>query len=247
MKIKNVRSFLVLFGAIFFAAGMSFFWAGVIHTFSFNTFKSNAETVLAEITYIDFRSARGDSSTSTDVRVSYTVDGQQYEKKLNYYTTGMHVGDTIEIYVDPENPSKIKVGTVLADVIFMLVGGVFAFVGGCIMAVNAAKILQKKRLIRDGERLSAIVTNVYMDNNVRINGRLRINGRHPYKVECEFTDPYSGERYLFSSDIVTDDISYMVGYSVTVYADRDDRSKYYVDIGGLTEQYNEENKIHDYR
>ncbi len=241
MKIRNVRSFLVIFGAIFFAAGMSFFWAGIIHTVSFNTFKSNAETVLAEITYIDLRSARSDSSTRTDVRVSYTVDGQQYETKLNYYTTGMHVGDTIEIYVDPENPSKIEAGTVLGDVIFMLVGGVFAVIGGCIMAVSAAKILQNKRLIRDGEQLTATVTNVYMNNNVRI------NGRHPYKAECEFTDPYSGERYLFSSDNVTEDISYMVGYPVTVYADRNDRSKYYVDIGGLTEQYNEENKIHDYR
>lgn len=232
---------MVLFGAIFFAAGMSFFWAGIIHTVSFNSFKSKAETVLAEITYIDSRSARRDSSTRTDVWVSYTVDGQQYETKLNYYTTGMHVGDTIEIYVDPENPSKIKAGTVLGDVIFMLVGGVFAFVGGCIMAVNAAKIFQKKRLIRDGEQLTATVTNVYMNNNVRI------NGRHPYKAECEFNDPYSGERYLFSSENVTDNISYMVGYPVTVYTDRNDRSKYYVDIGGLTEQYNEENKIHDYR
>ncbi len=241
MKIRNVRSFLVIFGAIFFAAGMSFFWAGIIHTISFNTFKSNAETVLAEITYIDLKSARSDSSTRTDVRVSYTVDGQQYETKLNYYTTGMHVGDTIEIYVDPESPSKIEAGTVLGDVIFMLVGGVFAVIGGCIMAVSAAKILQNKRLIRDGEQLTATVTNVYMNNNVKI------NGRHPYKAECEFTDPYSGERYLFSSDNVTEDISYMVGYPVTIYADRNDRSKYYVDIGGLTEQYNEENKIHDYR
>lgn len=241
MKIRNVSSFLLIFGAIFFAVGMSFLCGGIIHTVSFNKFKSNAETVLAEITYIDLRSARSDSSTRTDVRVSYTVDGQQYETKLNYYTSGMHVGDTIEIYADPDDPSKIKADTVLGDVIFMLVGGVLAAIGGCFIAVNSAKILRQKRLIRDGEQLSATVTNVYMNSNVRI------NGRHPYKAECEFTDPYSGERYLFSSGNVTEDISYMVGYSVTVYADRDDRSKYYVDIGGLTEQYNEENKIHDYR
>lgn len=239
MKIKNTTNFFILFGAIFFAVGMTFLFSGIIHMISFNAFKNSAETVLAEITYIDPKSAYSDSSTHTDVLVSYTVDGQKYETELNYYTTGMQVGDTIEIYVNPDNPSKIKADVIIGDVIFMIVGSIFAVIGGCFLAVNAAKAAQRKRLISDGEQLPAVITNIYMNNNVRI------NGRHPYRAECEYTDPFSGERYLFASDNIMDNISGIVGSTVTVYADRDDRRKYYVDIGELTERYAEE--LHDYR
>lgn len=243
MKTKDTTSFLIIFGAIFFAAGMMFALAGIMHMISLNEFKERAEAVEAEITYIDHsRSTRSrHTSAHTDVFVSYTVDGQEYERDLNYYTAGMHVGDTIEIYVDPENPSHIEADAVFGDVIFMIVGGIFAFIGGCFVVMNIKKKVQGKRLLVNGEQLSAVITSVYRNNNIKI------NGRHPYKMECEYTDPYSGEKYLFSSDNVMSDISGLEGYTVTVYADRDDRSKYYIDVNELTERYNEENKIHDYR
>ncbi len=242
MKVKDTKNFFIIFGTIFFITGMMFAFVGIMQMISFNAFKERAETVEAEITYIDrSRRSRSSSSTHTDVFVSYIVDGQKYERDLNYYTAGMHVGDTIEIYVDPENPSHIEADAALMDVIFMIVGGVFAFIGGCFIVINVKKTVRRKRLIIDGEQLSAVVTSVYCNNNVKI------NGRHPYRAECEYTDPYSGEKYLFSSDNVMSDISGLEGYTVTVYADRNDRSKYYIDMNELTDRYNEENKIHDYR
>jgi len=241
MKIRSANNFFTLFGAVFFTVGMTFLLVGIFHMISFNSFKSRAVTVPAEITYIDMESARRDSSTHTEVLVSYTVDGRSYESDLGYYSSGMHVGDTVEVFADPADPSEIKADTVLFDVIFIIVGGIFSVIGGCFLAANHAKSAERKRLIREGEQLSAVITSVQINTNVRI------NGRHPYRADCEYTDPLSGEKYLFRSGNVMADISGMTGCTVTVYADSSDRSRYYVDIDGASQEYSEAYKIHDYR
>lgn len=243
MRSKGINNFFLLFGAVFFAVGFSFLLAGVIHCLSFNAFKSKAEVIEAQITRIDVNHVRKtDTGTRSDcdVWVSYTIDGREYDTELNYYTSGMHEGDTIEIFFDPDDPLNIKADTLLLDIIFIGLGGVFTIIGGCFLVSHISRRSRKKRLINEGEQLTATITNVCRSN-------VLVNGRHPYRAECEYTDPFSGDKYLFSSDSVMNDISDLVGSTVTVYADRSDRRKYYVDVGELSERYTEENKIHDYR
>ncbi|MDE6600448.1 MAG: hypothetical protein K2K34_10270, partial [Oscillospiraceae bacterium] len=62
---------------------------------------------------------------------------------------------------------------------------------------------------------------------------------HPYRADCEVFDPNSGERYLYRSENTMEDISDLVGTSVVVYADRDNRKKYYVDIASPAGSYRE--------
>ncbi len=243
MKVKNANNFSLIFGAIFFAVGLSFLLAGVIHCLSFNAFKNRAVLIDAQITRIIVnyvtRTDTGKRS-DCDVWVSYTIDGKEYETKLNYYTSGMREGDTVEIFVDPDDPADIETDTLILDIVFIGLGGVFTIIGGCFLVSHVSRLSRRKRLLREGEQLAATITNIRQSN-------VLVNGRHPYRAECEYTDQFSGEKYLFSSDSVMSDISGLVGSTVTVYADRSDRRKYYVDIGGLSERYTEENKIHDYR
>lgn len=42
------------------------------------------------------------------VYVSYKIDGETYESTLGYYTSGMRVGDSAEVWYRPDNPHKIK-------------------------------------------------------------------------------------------------------------------------------------------
>lgn len=120
-------------------------------------------------------------------------------------------------------------------------GVIFAIVGAALMYSVILKAVRKKRLIANGDQLTGIITAVNMNMSVRV------NGYHPYRADCEVFDPNSGERYLYRSENTMEDISGLVGMSVTVYADHDNRKKYYVDIASLAESYREENKIHDYR
>lgn len=120
-------------------------------------------------------------------------------------------------------------------------GVVFAVVGAAFLLSVIVKVVRKKRLIANGDQLTGIIT------AVNINFSVTINGHHPYRADCEVFDPNSGERYLYRSENTMEDISGLVGTSVTVYADPDNRKKYYVDIYSPAESYREENKIHDYR
>ena len=103
------------------------------------------------------------------------------------------------------------------------------------------KAVRRKKLIENGEQLTGVIT------AIRMNMRVTINGIHPYRAECEVIDPYSGERYLYSSDDTIEDISALMGMSVTVYTDPNDRKKYYMDISSLTNRYNYDENVHDYR
>jgi len=100
----------------------------------------------------------------------------------------------------------------------------------------------EKRLMAEGRKVYAEVTGGSVNYNVRI------NGRHPYKLECRYTDPATGAIYLYSSGNIFIDPDLYVGRQVVVYVDRTDYSKYIVDMDSLKEETAEgAAQIHDFR
>ena len=75
---------------------------------------------------------------SYDVTVKYTVDGNEYEGELSGVSK-FNVGDKMKIYYNPENPNEITQTKSLIIPIVIIVGGLIAFIGGIISAVNAVK------------------------------------------------------------------------------------------------------------
>ncbi|MCM1227164.1 MAG: DUF3592 domain-containing protein [Clostridium sp.] len=238
----SVKFIFNLIGVIFTIVGAVFLISGSIYLISDIDFRSNAEQTQGTIRHIetDVYRWRGKLRTSHYVTVEYTVDGENYSCEIGQYNSGMYVGKELTIYYDPDEPGNARIYSVVLPAVFMGIGGLFLILGIVFIAVNAASSKRIKSLMENGEALTGIVT------NVTLNTSMRVNGRHPYKAECEVTDPYSGERYLYSSKNVTEDISGLIGSEVTVYTDRNDRSKYYVDIDGLLSRETGEN-IHDYR
>lgn len=225
-----------LMGAVLLAVGM------VIHAAN-ASFMENAETTRAEITDIvrHHHYRKGKDGNDYDVWIEYTVDGKTYNSRINSYDSSMYVGKEIEVFYDPENPSDVWTDSNVGIIIFTAIGGLF-FVLGIIFLVSAIIKGRKIKLLKqNGEALTGTIINVCMNTNVRI------NNRHPYKAECKVISPYDGEEYLYSSENINSDISHFVGMTVTVFVDKNDKSKYYVDMDELMERYNEENKIHDFR
>ena len=56
--------------------------------------------------------------------VSYTAEGREYERKINFYHTGMEKGDKVELLYNPDDPSKavIKSGLFFAPLIVTGIG-----------------------------------------------------------------------------------------------------------------------------
>lgn len=239
MGVKETLNFC---GAIFALVGLIFLISGIVTTISDINFKNNAEQTQGEIIDIERESYRSHGKTRTHhyVTIGYTVDGEYYERELSQYNSGMYVGKELTVYYDPDEPGNSKISSHVFQVVFIGMGGLFFVLGMTFIMVNVTSSKRIKSLMENGEALTGIVT------NVTLNTSMRVNGRHPYKAECEVIDPYSGDRYLYSSKNVMADISGLIGSEVTVYTDRNDRSKYYVDIDALLSRETGEN-IHDYR
>lgn len=225
-----------LVGAVLLAVGM------IIHAAN-TSFMKNADTTQAEIIDIvrHHHYGKGNKGNDYDVWIEYTVDGKNYNSRIKSYDSSMYVGKEIEVFYDPENPSDVRTNSNVATIICTAIGGLFLTLGIIFLAVAIIKGRKIKLLKQSGEALTGTIINVSMNTNVRI------NNRHPYKAECEVINPYDGEKYLYSSENINSDISHFIGMTVTVYIDKNNKSKYYVDMDELMERYNEENKIHDFR
>lgn len=240
MKInfKSTESVFSFIGILFALIGTVFLIAGIIAFDQSQKFFSRSVQTDAVITQIKTERYRsnGKYRTRHNVWVEYTVDGEQYEQLINYYNSNMCKGDIITIDFDPENPSKImsRSGSNLVFMIIIPMGGLFLILGLILVFRNVISGSKKKKLIENGERFSGVITNVMINNN------LTINNRHPYKAECEVSDPYSGEKIVYRSDNIMDDISYLIGREVNIYVDSSNKNNYYVDINELIKRYSSE-------
>lgn len=234
---------MVMFGSIFLIVGLITILSGVGMFVSFLSFKSTAVETQAVITDIETVKTRNNGKTkiSYSVFIEYTFEGMQYDNMLGYYSSGMHKGQVVKIYVDPESPNNIRSNSLLAEILMIVLGLPFTILGMCFVVSSIRKAATKKRLLRDGEQMIGTITYVALDKSVRI------NGKHPYKAEVEVIDPMTGEKYLYSSEGIMQDITWLTGESVTVYVDAADRSCYYVDIIATIETSTAKNRIYDYR
>ena len=244
-KFKSAASASKIIGIIFTVFGLIFSIIGIFTIVEFNNFAASAESTTAEITRIETyttRGRKGKIKTHHNVFIEYSVDGVTYNTQLDYYSSFMREGGTIEVYYDPEKPGKARGNDFSVSIIFVAIGLFFALVGVLVGAIPAVKLRRKKKLIETGAQATGVITNVVPDRTVKI------NGRHPNKAECEVRDEFTGELYLYSSEGVMGNINHLIGQSVAVYYDANDRSKYYVDLDSVTENFIEsDTEVHDFR
>lgn len=242
-KRRSVRSTFYILGIFFIFLGGIFFGAGcgvIVSDINFKKTADKTQAVILEIERYTYRSG-GKNKTRGHVTIAYEVNGKDYVQELSEYNSSMRKGEEIDIYYNPDDPNDFRTCSLTIPVVFMGIGGLFMALGAVFVATNIISAKRRKDLMENGDALTGTITAVNMNRSVRI------NGRHPYKAECEVIDPFSSEKYLYSSQNVTNDISYLIGREVTVYVDKNDKSKYFVDIFELEKRYMEENNIHDYR
>ena len=123
MKQKNsgVNWMFLLFGGIFFVVGMSLLISGIGVLRSTQKFLNRAEVIEGTISDIQVRyDSDGDAHHSVFVR--YTYEGQEYETGLSEYSSSMHIGQSIRLYVDPRNPYSVRSKSMAYFLPIMLMG-----------------------------------------------------------------------------------------------------------------------------
>ncbi len=215
--------------SIFFVIGVVIFAiaAGVaIHTMRF---RNNARVVQAVITRID-----------SGTEVEFTLDGQTHTVWVSEYDSRLYVGDEVEVYVDRDNPGHVQLRSTLflAVIVLCVIGTVFLSIGVGFLIVRLVKRSKKNKLMQMGRCVYAEVT------GWEVNTLYNVNGRHPYRLECCYTDVITGMRYLYRSGNIWIDPRYLVGRQVAVWINPADLSKYYVDVDSMQQA---DDNIRDYR
>ena len=223
----NVKKAEWLFGIIFSVVGLIFFIAGIAMTSYDTNFKKDALETTAVISSIEtYRDSDGD--TSHKVYVKYTVDGKEYEERLNYYSSGMRMGNEIQIYYKPEQPNRIlgKSEFSFPGLIFSLMGFICAAIGLVFIFNKVMKIKNRKYLMENGELVYAEIT------EVNYNRSYSVNGRNPYTITCKWVDPSTGMYYFFKSETIWFDPEPIIRErdikTLPVYIDRYNPKKYAV-------------------
>lgn len=238
-KTVSPKKVFGLVGAIFAGIGAIFLAVALVLFIKDRSFKADADKVVGIITEIgSYYDSEGDPWH--EVWVSYQVNGETYNTKLNSYRGSMHEGGHIDLYVSKDDPYEVQDGIAVSILmlVFGILGGFFFILGIVFISILIGSNTKRKKLMENGKRLKASVTGGNEDLTVII------NGRHPYRLDCVYQDEFTGESYLYSSDYLLEDPNMYIDAKVDVYVDGNDMSKYYVDLNSLSETGP---LVHDFR
>ena len=116
--------------------------AGVYLTFFHSSGFEKTTATIVSVTELpkDFE----DEEAKYDVVVEYTVNGQKYTEKLDYYSPSFETGKMIDVRYNPENPAEVHGGSGFG--IYILIAGVviaaiviFSIVRGVLCAHGARR------------------------------------------------------------------------------------------------------------
>lgn len=186
-------------------------------------------------TITEISSYRGkDGGIGHEVYVSYNVDGEEYESRLNSYASSFYEGKEIEIYYNKDNPNEIGVKSLdLLFLIFPGIGLIFAIIGGTGIFVKVMKSRLEKRLKENGELVYANYVETILNRNYSV------NGKHPYNVICEWNNPEDNKKYILKSkNIWTNPENIIEEKNIKtfpVYINQENKKQYIIDVDVLTE------------
>ena len=155
------------------------------------------------------------------VVIGYIVNDVEYKNiKLNYYNTGMNVGDNIQVYCDPQDPSKI-ISTTNIGYIFTIILSVSASAYAVILpTVILKENRRRKYLLSNGEchrvKIVSLEYNFMEISNAK-------NEIHRRKIGKYLIAKYNGAS--FSSEEISMKDNIYPGCTINLYLDKNESKK----------------------
>ena len=188
---------------------------------------------LARSTSSDYRTT-GRQTTYAPV-VEFTTDSGEkdtFTSSSSSYPPAFRKGESVEVLYDPANPYDARINTFgtlgLASVIVGGLGAVFSFLGLGIGFYGWWRQHLEADLKANGRVITADVQGVAPNLSVSV------NGRSPFQILAQWQDPATSEIHVFHSEnIWFDPTEYLDRKILTVYVDKNNLKKYYVDTSFL--------------
>lgn len=190
----------------------------------------------AEGTVTDLVRSRSSDSTTYKPVVQFTSDrGERIEfiSSVGSNPPSYAKGEKVEVLYLADNPRDAKING-----FFSLWGGplIVGGIGLALLLAGGGIVLVSRLIQRNHEHLKKYGVPVEaVFQSVALNNSISINGRHPFRVLAQWQNPSTSEVHIFeSSNLWFDPSPYIKGGPrITVYLDRKNPKKYYVDLSFL--------------
>ncbi len=201
-----------------------------------NTRAFLARAVHAQGTVVDLASRRSsDHSLSYYPEVAFQdANGRtiRFQSASGSNPPSYSRGDKVAVLYLPSTPENARIdgfmGVWFGTVIVGGLGLVFFLIGGGIILAGVRKSRMKADLLQHGRRIESDALSVETNTSVAV------NGKNPFRIVAQWRDPASGATHAFRSDNVwTDPTDAIKGKSARIFVDRNDLSRYYVDLSSL--------------
>jgi hypothetical protein len=141
-------------------------------------------------------------------------------------------GQKVEVLYQPTNPQNANINDFrslwTASVILGGVGGVFFMIGTSITLAVALKNRKDEYLKKNGVPIETKFQSVEFGTS------LSINGQHSFIILTQWQNPLTSELHIFqSNNLWFDPSDFIKSERITVFIERDNPKKYYVDLSFL--------------
>jgi len=170
--------------------------------------------------------------TDNKVYVKYEVSGLIRQKEIAIEPKKVHEKQIIKVYYNKNNPSSVYTDTSdeTANKLFKI--GIGIIILGIIFFFYSKRRNKYHSNLRvSGRKISATI------KEIKVNKGITRNGQNPHIVVCSWINPEDNKEYLFNSPKVWGNPGELMSIKnisfLTVYVDKNDFTRYEVDIDPL--------------
>lgn len=224
-KARIILGIFAIIGLLMLMGGSYFYLSG---------YSQEKSGIVVTGQIIDLSVHRSDDGASYCPVVKYTDGQEEYVMESSYCSSGYRnaLGDDIDVIYQPGNPDNAVIhsfgGLYGGAVILLGMGAVFALVGTLPLIIMYLRSKSGQRLLREGMPVKARFSEVILNTTINI------NGRSPFQIVAQMHDTAANTVKLYYSHNIAFDPSPFINQEfVTVYVDKKNPDKYYMDISFL--------------
>jgi hypothetical protein len=227
MKTLNILKYIVTL------VGLGMF-SGAFYLYQ-NTNEFIASATRVDGTVIDLIATRSSDSTTYKPVVTFTtLEGEKIEitSSSSSNPPAYNKGERVDVFYMPDAPREAKISSYFSlwgvSPIIGGIGSIFFLIGAGMMLAGTLKARKIEYLKSEGVRIQTVF------QGVEHNKSLTVNGRHPFRVLCQWQHPLTSDIHLFESDnIWYDPTAHIKATNITVFIEKDNPKKYFVDLSFL--------------